>query len=89
MPWTVKVARKAAKRALQLPERVQILLKTLLVNLETPGPIQHEWPNYSRLADGRYHCHLSYWYVVVWVEAAPESKVIEVTYVGGRENAPY
>ncbi|MBI2970166.1 MAG: cytotoxic translational repressor of toxin-antitoxin stability system [Gammaproteobacteria bacterium] len=89
MPWTVKVARRAAKRALRLPSRVQMLFQTLLVDLATTGPIQHEWPNYSRLADERYHCHLTYRCVAFSMEAAPESRVIEVTYVGSREDAPY
>jgi mRNA-degrading endonuclease RelE of RelBE toxin-antitoxin system len=89
MPWTVKVARKAAKRALKLPRRVQVLLQTLLVDLGATGPTQHEWPNYSRLTDGRYHCHLTHRHVAVWVELNGESRIIEVTYVGSREGAPY
>lgn len=89
MSWRVRVSKKAAKRAKKVPRKVQILFQTLLVDLATVGPIQHEWPNYSKLEEMKYHCHLDYNYVVVWVEENRELKIIEVTYVGSRENAPY
>lgn len=87
--WRVSVSKKAAKSARKVPKKVQILFQTLLIDLVMDGPIQHEWPNYSRLSNGIYHCHLNYNYVVVWVEENRELKIIEVTYVGSRENAPY
>ena len=89
MSWHVQVNNKAAKNALKLPKQVQVLFKTLLVDLAVSGPVQHEWPNYSKLIKGRYHCHLNYGNVVVWIEFNKELKIIEVIYVGSRENAPY
>ena len=89
MSWKVTVNKKAVKRALKLSKQIQVLFKTLLVDLATTGPTQHEWPNYSKLTHGRYHCHLNYGNVVVWMEVNQELKIIEVTYVGSRENAPY
>ncbi len=72
-----------------MPKQAQVLFKTLVVDLAKYGPIQHEWPNYSRLTQGRFHCHLNYRYVAVWVEENDELNIIEVTYVGSREDAPY
>lgn len=89
MSWKVTVNKKAAKRAQKLPKQVQVLFQTLVVDLATKGPIQHEWPNYSKLTHGKYHCHLNYSYVAVWVEENKGLKIIEVTYVGSREDAPY
>ena len=87
--WKVKVTKKAAKKALKMPKAVQVLFQTLLVDLIKAGPIQHEWPNYSRLSQGRFHCQLNYNYVAVWVEENHELRIIEVNYVGSREDAPY
>ncbi len=89
MSWKVRVDKKAARQALKLQKNIQVLFQTLLVDLATTGPVQHEWPNYSRLTLGRYHCHLNYRYVAVWMEENSELKIIEVTYVGSREGAPY
>jgi len=89
MRWKVTIDRRAAKKALKMPRQVQVLFQTLVVDLSIGGPIQYEWPNYSKLAHGRYHCHLNYSYVAVWVEENRELKIIEVTYVGSREDAPY
>lgn len=74
MSWKVKVDKKAAKRALKMPKQVQVLFQTLVVDLSIKGPIQNEWPNYSKLTHGRYHCHLNYGYVAVWVEENEELK---------------
>jgi mRNA-degrading endonuclease RelE of RelBE toxin-antitoxin system len=89
MRWKVVVSKKAAKRALKTPKHVQVLFQTLLVDLATTGPNQYEWPNYSKLAPHRYHCHLNYSYVAVWEEKDGQLNIIEVTYVGSREDAPY
>lgn len=87
--WKVIVERKLSKRIKKLPKNVQVLFQTLVVDLAAKGPIQFEWPNYSRLTQGRFHCHLNYKYVAVWLEENRELKIIEVIYVGSRENAPY
>lgn len=87
--WTVHVSKKAAKRAKKLPRPISQLFEALLLDLMKTGPIQHEWANYSKLTYGRFHCHLNYSYVAVWEVVNNEIKVLEVTYVGSREDAPY
>ena len=89
MSWEVNVSNKATKRAKKLPQKVANLFEALLLDLATTGPIQHEWPNYSKLTQGRYHCHLNYSFVAVWVVLDNEIRILEVTYVGSREDAPY
>lgn len=89
MSWEVNIAKKTAKRAQKLPLKVQSLLEALLLDLSKIGPIQHEWPNYSKLTHERYHCHLNYSFVAVWEVTDNEIRILEVTYVGSRESAPY
>ena len=89
MNWTVRVTKKADKNASKLPSNVRVLFKALVIDLETNGPNQHEWPNYSKLTHGRFHCHLNYRYVAVWEVIDNEVRILEITYVGSRENAPY
>lgn len=89
MIWQVNVAKKAAKRARKLPTPVLQLFEALLLDLKKIGPVQPEWPNYSKLTHGQYHCHLNYSYVAVWEVTNKEIRILEVTYVGSREDAPY
>ncbi|MBY0384573.1 cytotoxic translational repressor of toxin-antitoxin stability system [bacterium] len=89
MSWSVTIKKKVVKSLKKLPKNVQEDLMALLVDLEDSGPIRGDWPNYSKLADGSHHCHLNYSYVAVWIVENKQLKVIEVTYVGSRENAPY
>lgn len=56
------------------------------------GPVRGNWPNYGKLGDGRHHCHLKKGkptYVVMWEERDREIRLIEVTYAGTHEKAPY
>jgi mRNA-degrading endonuclease RelE of RelBE toxin-antitoxin system len=87
--WEVNVAKRAGKRVKKLPVPVVQLFEALLVDLMKMGPVQHEWPNYSKLTQGRYHCHLNYRFVAVWEVIDDTIRVLEVTYVGSREDAPY
>lgn len=80
--------KRRRKKPRNCRRQIQVLFKALVVDLSIKGPIQHEWPNYSRLTYGRFHCHLNYSYAAVWVEQGGELKIIEVTYVGSREDAP-
>lgn len=89
MNWTVTIKKKVAKGLAKLPKNVQEALESLVVDLEDGGPVRGDWPNYSKLADGSYHCHLNYSYVAIWIEENRQLRIIEVTYVGSRENAPY
>lgn len=89
MSWTVNLKKKVIKGLKKLPKNVQEDLLALVADLEDSGPVCGDWPNYSKLADGSHHCQLNYSYVAVWVEDVKQLKIIEVTYVGSRESAPY
>lgn len=89
MSWKVEFNKKVLKNLRKLPPNVQALFEELVVNLQLFGPIRGDWPNYSKLSDGSHHCHLNYSYVVVWIVEKHEVKVMEIIYVGSRENAPY
>jgi hypothetical protein len=61
-------------------------------DMEVNGPIRGEWPNFSALSDNSYHCHLKKGrptYVAIWEVKNKEIKLIEVTYAGTHEKAPY
>lgn len=87
--WRVKFSAKAAKQGRKLAKRELDALIALLEDLKAKGPILPDWPNYSKLGDGRYHCHLSYKWVACWTIEDNELKLLEIYYVGSRENAPY
>jgi mRNA-degrading endonuclease RelE of RelBE toxin-antitoxin system len=89
MNWTVVVGKKVQKSLRKMPEVVVEAFEDLISDLKINGPARWDWPNYSKLTKGRYHCHLNYNYVVVWIEENKKLKIIEVIYVGSRENAPY
>lgn len=88
-PWRVVISPRIVRRAKKLPKKLRGILEELLLDLEKLGPIQYEWSNYSKLPKGRYHCHLNYSYVAVWELIDNEIRILEVTYVGSRESAPY
>ena len=80
--------RKIEKRLMKCPEYVQEKFWVLVKDIEESGPVQKNWRNYSTLGKNLYHCHLDYSWVAVWYcEGA--SIIVEVTYVGSREDAPY
>jgi len=87
--WEVKVSKDAEKRARKLPKKVSFLFRALLLDLAKLGPTQPEWSNYSKLTHDRYHCHLNYRFVAVWEVVDQKIRVLEITYVGSREGAPY
>jgi mRNA-degrading endonuclease RelE of RelBE toxin-antitoxin system len=87
--WEVRIHRRAVKRMGRLPANARVLLEALVRDLHLAGPCQFEWPNYSRLANGSYHCHLNYHFVAVWELVDRKIRILEVTYVGSREDAPY
>jgi hypothetical protein len=90
MVWTVEVNRRIQITA--LPLRVQQSLVALLREIELQGPVRGNWPNYGRLGPGRHHCHLKKGrptYVAVWEVRDREQRIVEVTYVGTHEKAPY
>lgn len=92
MSWTVELTRNAQKQVGKLPARIRDILGMLLVDIENTGAVQGRWKNYSKLSPRRHHCHLKSGkptYVAVWEESPAGIKLIEVTYVGTHERAPY
>jgi mRNA-degrading endonuclease RelE of RelBE toxin-antitoxin system len=87
--WSVKFKKKTAKALAKLPKNVRRNLEALIADIRATGPVRGDWPNYSKLSDGTHHCHLTYGYVAVWEVIDKQVKIVEVTYVGSRENAPY
>jgi mRNA-degrading endonuclease RelE of RelBE toxin-antitoxin system len=86
--YEVLVKKKALKRISKAPPIVQDLFYELLRDLREAGPIQQQWPNFSKLTENTFHCHLNYSYVVCW-ENENNAIKIEVYYAGSREDAPY
>jgi hypothetical protein len=79
------------KQLPKLPGKVLDTLERLLADIELSGPVRGNWSNYSKLADGRHHCHLKKGkptYVAVWREDKG-TVTVEVIYVGTHEKAPY
>jgi len=95
MKWTVVFTQKAAKQAKKLPMRIVEALNALRRNIEETGPLQTGRPHFWKLKKWpreAYHCHLNRGrptYVVVWEIENGSIRVVEVTYVGTHENAPY
>ena len=88
MAYEVMISRRALKNLRRLPDRVKDLFDLLVADLETKGPLQPGWRNYSKLGPDMYHCHLTYAYVACW-RHEKGTITIEVYYVGSREKAPY
>jgi len=92
MSWTVTISKKAAKNLSFLPKRVRKSLALLMREIETDGPVRGNWPNYGKLDKDRHHCHLKKGrptYVTVWELKDKEICLVEVTYAGTHEKAPY
>ena len=90
--WKVMIHAKVQKALKILPEPVRLAFMQLALELEANGPVAGRWPNYGKLGKSQHHCHLKKGkptYVSVWWEIKEESKLIEVTYVGTHEKAPY
>jgi len=86
--YEIVIKRKIIKTLIKLPRDIDKKFNRLIKDLRDKGPILKEWPNFSKLEKNKFHCHLNYKWVAVWV--LYKSKItIEVTYVGSRENAPY
>jgi len=94
MSWDVQFSKKANKAVGKLPRDVQQRLLFLAVALREKGPVQPDMPNYGKLKGRKetYHCHLKKGkptFVAVWEVQDKKIKLIEVTYAGTHENAPY
>lgn len=92
MSWTVEFTSKARKQSDRLPHRVREILFQLVREIESSGPVRGDWPNYSKLAMKKHHCHLKKGnptYVTIWREAQNRIRLVEVIYAGSHEKAPY
>ncbi|BDV44109.1 hypothetical protein GURASL_30320 [Geotalea uraniireducens] len=92
MTWVVQLTGRANKQAHKLPRSIVERLFLLMEEIKHSGPVRGNWPNYGKLGDGRHHCHLKKGkptYVVMWEERDREIRLIEVTYAGTHEKAPY
>ena len=88
MMYEVKVKKKVLRNFEKVPRRIQYLFLLLIKDLKEKGPIQTEWPSFSKLGKEKYHCHLTHKYVACWNHER-NTMILEVYYVGSRENAPY
>ena len=87
--YTVAIKRKYLREISRLPKEVIQRFDLLYEVLKQSGPAgPYQWQNYSKLSENEYHCHLNYRYVACW-RCEKKSIVVEVYYVGSRENAPY
>ena len=86
--FNVIVKRKVDRSVQKLPLNVKELYRRLLIDLRENGPVQPQWPNFSKLSNENYHCHLGYHHVACWWNENG-TITIEVYYVGSREGAPY
>ena len=86
--YKVVIKKKMLKGLIKIPLKIQKKLNLLLKDLRDLGPILSNWPNYSKLERNKYHCHLDYHWVACW-KNEKKTLIIEVYYVGSRENAPY
>lgn len=89
MKWEVEYSKKSSKQVKQLPAKIFDILMTLEAEIELLGPVRGNWPNYSKLGKDQHHCHLSHKYVACWQVIDKKVQLVEIYYVGGRENAPY
>ena len=92
MRWHVNLSKRAFKQVKKLPENVKSSLVALIREIEEGGPIRGNWPNYSKLGINRHHCHLKKGkptYVAIWQVIDKHVCIVEITYVGTHEKAPY
>jgi mRNA-degrading endonuclease RelE of RelBE toxin-antitoxin system len=96
--WRVVFTNRAAKQLEKLPVQIRERINFLIAEIEAAGPYRTQWKNYGKLKatgmltrDG-FHCHVKSGkptYVVCWRIENEKIKIIEVTYAGTHENAPY
>ena len=86
--YKVYLKKSVLKQVEKLRSIEQKKFKALVNDIIKIGPIQERWSNYSKLSDTEYHCHLSYKWIACW-KSEKNTILVEVYYVGSRENAPY
>ena len=88
MKYRVVIKKKALKGIAKMPQEIQRRMKMLVNDLVLNGPVLTTWPNFSKLSQDEYHCHLAHKWVACWRIREGEIE-IEVYYAGSSENAPY
>ena len=80
-PQVVKVVQEPRR----VPEKALDSFYSLFREIGTQGPYRSHWPNYSKLKDNVYHCHLSgaFDWVAVWKVST--SQDVEFLYFGTRQ----
>jgi hypothetical protein len=86
--YAVVLSRKSLKNLDKMPGPIVQKFFILAEQLRNKGPFAPNWSNYSKLGKHEYHCHLAYNWVACWRHEA-NTLIIEVYYVGSRQNAPY
>ena len=92
MSWNVRVSNKVIKNLGKLPKGINKIIQVLLAEIKIYGPYRSNWPNYGKLTENFYHCHLKKGnptFVAVWKIINKKEKIIEVIYVGTHEKADY
>lgn len=93
--WKVELTAKVVKQKSKLPARIEERMDALAFAIELTGPVQPSMPHFGKLINRSgevYHCHLNKGrptYVAVWQVKDRMILLVEVTYVGTHENAPY
>lgn len=88
MKYKILISKQVDKKIRSLRNNEKKKLAQLLDDLQDYGPERVEWKNFSKLSKDEYHCHLSYHWVACW-RKQQDILVLEVYYVGSRENALY
>jgi hypothetical protein len=86
--YAVVFTKKVRKNLAKVPRNIRNKFFILAEQLAEHGPVAANWSNYSKLGPNEYHCHLAYSWVACWTNEKG-TIIIEVYYVGSRENAPY
>lgn len=90
--WKVYLKGKVQKSLKTFPKVARENLLTLIREIELYGLVRDNWPKYGKLSEAVHHCHIKSGrptYVVVWEVIDKRIKVVEVTYAGTHEKAPY
>ena len=96
MPWTVSIAKRAAKQITNLSFNLNDICDALLRDLQQNGPQLPGWPHFQKNhGTGKiecYHCHLQRGrptWVAIWRVLDKRERQLELCYVGTHEKADY
>ena len=94
--WEVGITNRARKGKSTLPSEIMPIFMALFRDLALLGPSLPRWPHFGKVSGQQnkdtYHCHLNRsrpTYVVIWKIVNKKEKLLEISYVGTHENAPY